>query len=204
MSDAIAEINNYLTKLQRVSLSEKIFFFQNLQVMIKSGLPLSQALSALTKQTDNKKFKKTIQETWHNIEKGEPLSKNLKKYPDIFSEVSTSMIEAGEVSGNLEGILQQLVIQMKKDHELISKVKSALTYPLVVMVAMLGMGIGMIIFVVPKITSIFAEMDAQLPLLTRILIGLSNFIVHNGILTVLFIIVIIGSFIVFIRNRKGK
>lgn len=204
MNELLTKIKTFLSKLQGVPLTQKIFFSQNLEVMIKAGLSLAQALSALAKQTTNKKLKKIIEETYESVERGEPLSQNLKKYSEVFPEIFTSMIEAGEASGNLEGILHQLVVQMKKDHELISKIKSAMTYPLVVTVAMLAMGTGMIIFVVPKITAVFAEMNAQLPLPTRILIALSNFIVNHGIISALLVIGVIGGFIAFIKNKKGK
>jgi len=204
MRDLIAKINKFLNKFQRVPLTEKIFFIQNLQVMIKAGLSLSQALNALGRQTTNQKLKEIIIEAKTNVEKGQQLSQNLANHHKVFSEVFTAMIAAGEASGNLEGVLKQLAIQMKKDHEIISKVKGALTYPLVVLCAMVAMGLGMMIFVVPKITSIFEEMNAQLPLPTRILIGFSKFITQHGILSFLIVAVIIGGFIYFIRNPQGK
>jgi type IV pilus assembly protein PilC len=204
MEELLAKIKKKINNFGTVSLTHKIFFIQNLQVMIKAGLSLTQALSALTKQTTNKKLKAIIEESWHKVEKGEPLSQSLKGHPEVFSEVFSSMIETGEASGNLEGILRQLVIQMKKDHELISKVKGALTYPVVVLVAMLAIGIGMIVFVIPKITGIFTEMNATLPLPTRILIGVSTFITTHGILSVLIVVGMVTAFILFIRNPKGK
>jgi len=114
------------------------------------------------------------------------------------------MIEAGELSGNLENVLEQLYIQMKKDHDLISKVKSALTYPIVIMAAMLGIGTFMFIVVIPRMTSIFAEMNVELPLVTRILIVVSNAIASNGLLALLILIVFVLCFIKIIKTEKGK
>jgi len=204
MNEFLKKANDFLLRFQGVPLTQKIFFVQNLQVMVKAGLSLSQALSTLIKQTSNPKLKKVITESYHNVEAGEPLSDALSRYPRVFSEVFTSMIKAAEASGNLENILHQLVLQMKKDHELISKVRGAMIYPAVILVAMTGIGIGMLVFVVPKITVVFAEMNAELPLLTRALINTSGFINNNGILSVAILIGVIAGFITIIRNPKGK
>ncbi|MBI5622029.1 type II secretion system F family protein [Candidatus Falkowbacteria bacterium] len=204
MANPLKRLNQWFSMIQGVPLSQKIFFVQNLQVMIKAGLPLAQALNALTAQSTNAKLKRITLDAYQQIEAGQTLSTVLAKYPRVFPKVFIAMIRAAEVSGNLENILGQLVIQMKKDYELISKVKGAMTYPVVVLIAMIGIGIGMMIFVIPKITSIFTEMAAQLPLPTRLLIGLSNFVNYHGIITGAIVIILTAAVVIFIRHPRGQ
>ncbi|PIT90708.1 MAG: hypothetical protein COU22_00710 [Candidatus Komeilibacteria bacterium CG10_big_fil_rev_8_21_14_0_10_41_13] len=193
-----------LGQIGTIPIKEKIFFVQNLQVMIKSGLALDKALSALAEQTANKRFKKIIKDMATSTEKGISFTDTLKKHEKVFGEMFVSMVKAGEISGRLEDVLQQIYIQIKKLHELKSKIISALTYPVVVIVAMIGIGIGMIIFVVPKITSLFAQVEAELPLATKILIGTSDFILNNGLLVGFLSIAIIFLIVFTLKHEKTK
>lgn len=201
---AMSKINDYLKRFGRVPLKEKLFFVQHLSVMVKAGISLSAALKTLTKQTENKYFASILEEISSNVEKGTSFAECLKPHNKIFGELFVNMIEAGEISGKLEEVLQQLYIQMKKQNELISKVKGALTYPIVILVAMLGIGIFMIVFIVPKITGIFQELNAELPLPTKILIGVSNALVNHGIIAGLLAATFIISFLKVINTHKGK
>ncbi len=108
------------------------------------------------------------------------------------------------MSGQLEQVLRQLTLQMKKDHHLVAKVRGAMVYPSIVVTAMIIIMIIMFIFVIPQITAIFKEVEADLPLPTKILIAVSDFIVNNGLLVALIAITGIVSFIKFIRSKKGK
>ena len=197
-------LDKYLLKLQRVSLRDKIFFTKNLGVMIKAGLSLSQALTALAAQTPNKKFKKILEEVEQKVKKGESFAESLKQYPKIFNDLFVSMIASGEVSGNLENVLEQLHKQMTRDHELISKVRGAMIYPAIVITAMIGIGAAMIIFVIPKFVSIFEEINTELPLPTRMLIALSHFITSNGPLVAISLIITITVLVKIFRTKKGK
>lgn len=167
-------------RFMKVKLPQKIFFTENLRVMIKAGLSLTEALRTLAMQTDQKGFKIVILELNADVEKGQSLSQALAKHGKLFESIFVNMIAAGEVSGTLEKTLEQLTTQMRKDYDLISKVKGAMTYPLVILSATVLIGIGMMVFVVPQILSIFSEMGStELPLPTRILIALSNFFTHD-------------------------
>ena len=165
---------SFITNLFPIPLKEKIFFVQNIGVMVRSGISLSEALKTLSKQTKNQRFSQVISEVQQKIEAGQSFGDALFGYPKIFNNLFINIIKAGEVSGKLEEALKDLHTQMKKDHDLISKVKSALTYPAVIIVAMLGIGSLMMIFVIPKLTALFKDMDAELPLATRVLITLSD------------------------------
>lgn len=208
--DIVAE-NNFWQKLkekiagfQTIKLREKIFFVQNLRIMIKGGLSLGQALQTIAEQTGNSLFKKILSRMRESVQGGVPLSKALEKYPKVFNNLFISMIKSGELSGNLEDVLEKLHIQMKRDHDLLSKVKGAMIYPAVVVAAMAGIGAAMMIFVVPKLVSIFDEFEAQLPLPTRILIGVSKFITANGPVVALLLVVLLILFIRYYHSQAGQ
>lgn len=198
------KINNFLLKLSKVPLKEKLFFVQHLGIMLKAGISLSKALTTISAQSENKYFKAILVDLASQVEKGTSFSDALKKYKNVFGEMFVSMIEAGELSGKLEDVLKELFIQMKKEHALISKVKGALTYPAVIIIAMLGIGSFMLVFVVPKITDMFADLDAELPLATKILISVSDSIVNNGLLSLIILIVSIFTFFRVLKTPKGK
>lgn len=188
-------IANLLSKLRRIPLSQKLFFVQHLGVMLKSGISLSASLKTLSQEISNKKFKNIITNISQEIEKGGSFYESLARYPHIFGELFINMIKAGEVSGELEKILNRLYLQMKNDHDLLSKVKGAMIYPVIILSAMIGIGTLMIVYIIPKITSIFKEVAIELPLATRILIKISDMIVNHGlgvgIATIAFIIFLI-------------
>ncbi|MCG2700767.1 MAG: type II secretion system F family protein [Candidatus Falkowbacteria bacterium] len=198
------KINDFLLRLSRVPLTEKLFFVRHLNVMMKAGISLSAALKTLGKQTGNKLFAKILNEISSQVEKGTTFTESLKKHEKTFGELFINMIEAGETSGKLEEVLGRLYIQMKKQHELTSKVRGALTYPTVVITAMLGIGTFMMVAVVPKISSMFKDFDTELPLPTKILIGISDGIVNNGIIVSISLIALIFILIKILRTDKGK
>lgn len=193
-----------LSRFQRVKLKEKIVFTKNLQVMLKTGLPLSSALKTLAEQSDNQKLQKILLDVQGKIEQGTTLAEAMSKYPKVFNELFINMIESGELSGNLVEVLDYLQLQMKKDHELLSKVRGAMIYPSIVLIAMGAIGTAMMVFVIPKLVSIFDEFKAELPLPTKILIAVSNFITSNGILVVIGVITLVALIRFAYRNPKGK
>lgn len=199
-----SKIDVWLLKFSSVPAKEKLFFLRNLGVMLKAGISLSAALKTLAKQTSSKKLKNILSEVSLKVEKGDSLHEALKPYEKIFGELFINMIEAGEVSGKLEEVLGQIYIQSKKSYELKSKIRSALAYPVIVLVAMLGIGSFMIVFIVPKITDMFRGFSAELPLPTKILIGVSDAIVNNGALSAVIFVLALAGIIQTLRTRTGK
>lgn len=172
---------------QNVSLKDKIIFTSQLAVMTKAGLPLIEALEALKEQTENPLFVKAISQIAEDVRGGMALSKALSKHPKIFSPLYVAVTSSGEKSGKLDVVLNRLSEQLQKDYDLISKVKSAITYPIVIVCALVGVVIMMLIYVVPKMKDIFDEMGATLPLPTRILLGISDFTVTYWYIVLLII-----------------
>lgn len=197
-------INNFLLKFSRVPLREKLFFVQHLGVMLKAGISLSVALKTLSAQTKNKYFIFILTDISAKVEKGVSFAESLMPYKKVFGELFIAMIEAGELSGKLEEVLVQLHIQMKKEHSLISKIKAALTYPAVIILAMSGIGAFMIVYVIPKITAMFTELNVDLPLPTRILIAISSAIANNGLISAVSFALLVALIIKILKTKKGK
>lgn len=202
LDDVLAGIRR---KLTGVKLTQKIFFTENLRVMIKAGLSLTEALRTLALQTESKAFRAIIETLKAEVEKGRSLSQALGAFPNVFPPIFVNMVSAGEISGTLEKTLEQLTTQMRKDYELISKIKSAMTYPAVIVAATVVIVTGMIVFVIPQILSIFEEIGAEeLPLPTRMLIAVTDFVTNYWYLAILGAVGLVSGFLWFIRTEVGK
>ena len=199
------------TKVRRFGLGGKVkdkdlvVFTRQFATMIDAGLPLVQALEILSTQVENKNFGRTIAQIKVDVESGSTYADGLKKHPRVFSELYVNMVAAGEAGGILDTILNRLAAYIEKAMKLKKKVKSAMVYPVVVTtVAVLVIAIIMI-FVVPTFAKMFAQLGGVLPLPTRIVINMSNFIAGIGGLLVLGAIVAGVVFIVqFRKTEKGK
>lgn len=188
----------------RVSLVEKLMFTRHLAVMIGAGFSLHKGLEVLVKQTENQNFKKIINNLVVGIRKGETFADNLVKYPRVFNNFFVSMIRVGEKGGNLEEVLKILSQYLKKEHDFRTKIKGAMVYPAVIVVAMIIIGIVMMVSVVPKITSMFKELHVTLPFTTRIVIAISDFLSNYFIIAVIVFFVLLFILIRFLRTKQGK
>ena len=196
----LTKINLMLT---RIKLRDKIIFTRNLSSMISSGIALSRALEILGKQTTNIKFKSIILSLKKSIEEGDPFSTALKKYPDVFSSLFNSMVRAGEESGKLVEALDVVGQQLEQGYTLRKKVKSAMMYPTIVFCAMIIIGIIMFIYVVPTLTSTFKEFNMELPMSTKIIMIISDFLVANTVLAISSIIGFVIAFTLGLRTKIG-
>lgn len=191
-------------RIFRVSFVQKMMFVHNLYIMIKAGLSIVDALRILGAQTENRTLKAAILGIKSQVEKGQPLSEVLTNFPRIFPSIYVAMIAAGEMSGKLETSLLQVGEQMKKSHELTSRIRGALIYPIVVLIAMTLIGIGMVEFVLPKLIGLFADFHAELPLATRILIGVVQFNQKYGAFTLAGFIGLISLCVWLVRKPVVK
>jgi type IV pilus assembly protein PilC len=142
--------------------------------MINSGLSLLRALNILSEQTENKKLAETIADVRAEVEKGTSLSAALTKHPKVFKRLYVAMIRAGEIGGVLDSVLLRLAENLEKEVALKQKIKSAMTYPTVVFCLVILILVGMLIFVVPTFKNLYKDLGGDLPLPTRVLIGLSD------------------------------
>lgn len=194
----------FLRGFSSVPLKQKIVFIQNLQIMLKSGIAAPRALKIIARQTKNRKFKTILEDVGASVEQGKNLHEAMGKYPNVFSHIFITMVKVGELSGNLEKSLEYLGIQLEREADLKSKTLGAMIYPSVIVGAMLIIGVLMSIFVLPKLLSTFTEMGAALPLQTRIVIAVVNFMSGNAILVIGAIIVVVIGFIFGLRTKQGQ
>ncbi len=167
---------SFFERFRTVPLKERMVFARNLGVMVGSGLTVSHSIRNLAVQTRNSRFRTILGAVATDVESGKSLSASLASYPAVFNEMFVSMIYTGEISGNLERVLDILAVQMEKEYDIMSKVRGALLYPSVVFIAMIGIGILMLTYVLPKITGVFREMEVALPPTTVFIISLSGFL----------------------------
>lgn len=198
------DISKLLEFLTIVKLIDKITFIKNLSVMLRAGLPMARCLKILSNQTTNPKFAKIVSELGRNVEGGVTLADSMAKYPRVFSQIFVSMVRVGEVSGNLEKNLLYLSEQMQRDYDLMSKAKGALTYPIVVLVALGIVGFLMFTFVLPKLTATFKEINVQLPLMTRIVMSIVDVFAQYGLFIFLLLVLMSVGFFYWRRTDSGK
>jgi type IV pilus assembly protein PilC len=191
-------------KTGKVSLKELTIFSRQLSTLVSSSVPIVQSLSILESQIENKNFARVISLLRKDIESGLSISDAMAKYPDVFSELYVSMIRAGEVGGVLDTILDRLATYLESSAALRDKVKSALMYPMIVGSIALIVTVVLIIFIIPIFKNIFSSFGAELPLITRIVIGASDFLKKY----IFHIIVFLGVFFYvikrYIKTEKGR
>lgn len=190
--------------LKNVTVRDRAIFSRQLATMIASGIPILQSLRILVSQTENSKLADIIRDTTYDIEGGESLSNALEKYPHQFSEFFVSMVRSGEQSGRVSEALERLADNEERNYTLISKVRGALVYPAFVISAMLVMGLLMVVFVIPQLTGLFAQSDVQLPIITKILIGLSGVVGAYWWFILLFLIVASVLISFYVRTTEGR
>lgn len=187
-----------------VSLTDKLFFTRNLLMMISAALSLPRAIGILAEQTKNKKFKAALNDIREEIQKGKTFSETIAKYPDIFSEIYQGLIKVGEESGTLEDVLKTLTTQMEREHDLKSKIKGAMIYPAVVVSAMIGIGVLMMIMVIPKLAETFRELGVELPATTKVVISLAEFMSQRWYVLFLLLFFLIFLFRMALRQKSVK
>lgn len=195
---------DFLSLIGTVSVSDKIFFSRNLAVMISAGVSVARGLDILSRQAKNKKFKNIILELGESIKKGKSLSEGMKQYLRVFSSLFVAMVKVGEESGKLSESLILISEQMEKDYTLRKKVKGAMIYPSVIVVAMVVIGVLMMMFVVPTLVSTFEELGVELPMSTRIIIALSEFFIQHTILFLVSSAVLIIAVVFTVTSSRGK
>jgi len=195
---------NILQRFIKVSLKEKLFFTKNLAVMIKTGVSLPRAFEVLSKQSKAKNLKTALQKISERIIKGENLSNALGSFPKIFPKIYQETLKVGEETGKIEESLNVLALQMEREYSLKSDVKTAMAYPLIVLILALLIGILMFLFIVPKMQDAFRELEIELPFITRFLLSFSSFLISNLILFILILLVLIIVSTYFLKSKIGK
>lgn len=187
-----------------VPIHEKITFAKNLGAMIEAGLPLSRALLVIERQIRNPGMKKILPALNESIKKGLPLSEAMAKFPGVFSALFISIVKSGEESGNLSESLKIITNQLERIYFIQRKLRGALIYPALIVSLIIIVGALMFIFVVPKLTSMFTELKATLPLSTRILMGVSTFLRDHYLIVLFGVIALIFAMISIYKTKPGR
>lgn len=194
-------------RAKKVKLKELVVFTRQLSTMISAGVPLTRALSTMQDQTESKYFKEVVGGVTKDIESGTSLGDALEKYPNVFSDIYTSMVRAGEAGGILDDILKRLASQVEQDASIRKKIKSAMMYPAVIFSITILAFFGIMIFVIPKIGDILTDLggpDAELPVYTRALLSISAFVQSNVIILGLLFFGLVYVVRRYIKTPAGK
>ncbi|XOU94292.1 MAG: type II secretion system F family protein [Candidatus Kerfeldbacteria bacterium] len=188
----------------KATLMDKVIIARHLAVMLRAGLPLVEALKAIEEQSTSNKIKIIISKVRADVSGGNNLASSLTKFPKVFSGIFIGMVKVGEASGTLERNLEYVAGELEKDYELTRKVKSALLYPIIVITATFILGIGLTIFILPKIVDMFDTFKLELPITTKIFLGVATFLVDYGIYVLIFVILSVIVVRVLMKLEKTK
>ena len=199
---------NWFENLQKVKLTELSIFCRQFSTMIDAGVSLVRCLDVLSQQQSNPRFKRIILDVLKEVEAGQTLSKSMAKYPSVFSNLFLGLVRAGEVGGVLEETLQRLSTFLEKDVEMKRKIKSAMTYPTIVMSAAVLIVVGLCKFIVPTFLGLFETMlphgRADFPALTLGLVAVSDFLTGpKFFLVILTVFAVTTAFKAFIKTNFG-
>lgn len=204
---SITEEKTFITRFwERPSLSfqDKMLFTKHMATMTRTGVTITEALEIIANQTKKKNNRKMFESILEMVRSGQSFSKSLQAFDYIFPEIFVNMIATGEESGNLEDIFERLSLQLEKEYEIRKKVVAAFIYPSILMGMTILITLGIVIFIMPKITNIFKSFDVQLPLITRTLIAFSDFLTEKPLLSTLIFGGLIGFFIVIFKLKQLK
>ncbi len=205
----------------KVKTRELVVFTRQLSTMVSAGVPLTRALDTLQQQAEGQFFKTVIGAIAKDVQAGTSLGESFGKHPTVFSEVYINMVRAGEAGGILDSILKRLALQTEKDASIRKKIKSAMTYPMVILSITVMAFFGLMIFVIPKLGKILTDLggpNAKLPVYTEILLKSADFTISSSIVhavgiplpipNIVFILAALGTAIFFliryIRTPAGK
>ncbi|MEK7098045.1 MAG: type II secretion system F family protein [Patescibacteria group bacterium] len=189
---------------ERITIPDRIFFLRNLAAMVKAGLGMMEALDILILDTEKEVMKKILTTAKFNLEKGQPLSATFSYYKKYFSPIFIGLIKAGEISGRLEESLEELVQHLVRDYGLRKKVKSALAYPFILLVASVGVIFSLLFFILPRLTVSLKRSGAELPAITKAVLSASNALVYSPLLDLILFAAAVWFFVYFRKTRIGR
>ena len=192
---------------KKVKTNDLVMLTRQLSAMVSAGVPLLRALSSLQAHTESAALKKILTEVIKEVEAGAPLADALEKHPRVFSDVYVNMVRAGEAAGILDDILKRLALQQEKNASMRKKIKSAMTYPMVLIGITVIAFFGLMIFVIPQIGKIIKDMggeDAELPLITRVMLSISDFLINYWFIAIPLIVGAVYAVIRYLRTPAGK
>ncbi len=189
----------------KVRAKDRVLFARQLATLINAGLPLVQALRSVSDQTTSKPLKAILSKIISNVESGQTFSSSLSNFPNVFNQIFVNLVAAGETSGTLDQALERIAIQQEKDADISSKIRGAMTYPIIVLVVMIAIVIFMLVKVLPQVQLLYASFPgASLPIETRLLLGLSSIMTKFWWIVILLLIGLIIFINFFRKTRSGR
>ncbi|OIP25077.1 hypothetical protein AUK11_01390 [bacterium CG2_30_37_16] len=198
------DIKKFLNQYSRISLKALMFFSKQLSSMVGAGLPIARCLETLAEEEENENFARIIKAVSAEIQSGIAFNEALSKYPKVFPKIYIKGVKAGEAAGELDKILGKLSTQLENDYETISRIRSAMMYPIFVLVILVAVGVALLTWVIPQIKGIFVDTGMVLPLPTRLLIGLSDAIIHYGLIMLGGLVGALFGFKYYINTEQGR
>ena len=187
----------------RIRAKDRIVFTRQFATLIGVGLPLAASLRSVAEQTNSKPLKAVIEEILASVEAGKTLHDSFAAFPDIFNNVYLALIKAGETSGTLDIALRRLADQEEKDQAMLSKIRSAMTYPAIILVVIIAVLVFMIVAVVPQVESLYLDMSQPLPGLTKFLVGITKFFMNYWWLVILVVAAVISTLTFYLKNTPS-
>lgn len=187
-----------------IKLRDKLNMTKNLSGMLKAGLPLYRALTVLEHQTKKDQFKKVLRSLMKSIQGGDTLGHAMSKFPKVFPPLFVAMVDAGEESGGLPDALDNVGVYLQKSYTMQKKIKGAMVYPTVIMVAMFGIGVVMFVFVVPTLTKMFTEIGMDLPASTQFIVSLNEIVQNHTLLVLIGLGSLVFGIIYFLKSPRMK
>lgn len=188
---------------ERVSVTDVTNFTRQLATMINAGLPITEALLILRSQS-NPTLQRIVSQILADVEEGQALSTAMAKHSRVFSKTYIALIKAGELGGVLDEVLVKLAADMEKSQEMQGKIKGAMIYPAIICIGMVAVGLIMVVFVIPQLTTLYDQFGADLPITTKFLVNLSNFTLNYWPIEIVLVIAIIMGVTSYIKSEAGR
>lgn len=187
----------------RITTKDRIVFTRQLATLVGAGLPLTQCFETVLGQTQNKKMQTVIQEIMAAVEGGKSLSTAFAAHPKVFNNVFVSLVAAGEASGTLDTALNRIANQQEKDSAAISKIRGAMTYPVIVLVVIMGVMTFMLISVVPQVQKLYKDLKKEMPFISQALVNVANFTIQYWWLVLIILVALIIILRQYFKTNAG-
>ena len=200
----VDENSNFFDRITgRITSKDKIVFTRQLATLIGAGLPLTQSLRTVLEQTENKRLRDVVESIVISVEGGKSLSDAFAKHANVFDKVFLALIAAGEASGTLDDSLKRVAMQQEKDAAMMSKIKGALTYPVIVLFVIFGVMAFMLVMVVPQVEKLYKDMNQNLPMLTQWMVNGANFLINYWWIVIIVLGIGIYFFMQYLKTESG-
>lgn len=188
---------------ERVTTKDLAIFCRQFYTMLNAGVSITNAISILSNELPNKKLREILSDIEDDVKKGETLSESMARHKKYFPQLLISMVESGEISGNIDEMMLRMSVHFEKEYKLNNKVKSAMTYPSVLSVVAIGAVMFIMTFVMPTFVDMFEEEGITLPMITRAMLGASKFLSNNLIFILIFLAILIVAFNAYKKTPNG-